>query len=159
MKTRLTVREMTLADVPGCTDILNDIIARGEGTAHEDPMSEAMVAQHYLTDPVTRHVVLYRTRLLGFQCAFDDGTDALDIGTFTDRRDPVRGAGRALFSATLSAVRARGARAIKARIAADNAAGLAYYSAIGFHDEAVIPADVHRRDGRIVDRIVKRYDL
>ncbi len=47
---------------------------------------------------------------------------------------------------------------IDATIRADNASGLAYYKAMGFTDWDVL-RDVPLSDGRVVDRIRKRFDL
>ena len=79
-------------------------------------------------------------------------------GSFTDRRDPVKGAGRALFAKTLADCRARGGTAIIAKITADNASGLAYYARMGFRDWQVWKDDA-TRGGRPIDRVVKRFPL
>lgn len=154
----LTVRDMVIGDVPACCALLNHIVAAGGTTAHEEPFTQDSFATSYFAAPVIVLVVLDGDRVAGFQALFDDGDRQLSIGTFTDRQDPVRGAGRALFSRTRARAAAWGARAIVAKITADNAPGLGYYSRMGFEDWRTEPGAA-RRAGRPLDRIVKRYRL
>ncbi|MEM1428936.1 MAG: GNAT family N-acetyltransferase [Pseudomonadota bacterium] len=154
----LTVRPMAVDDVPGCLRIVNHIIAVGGTTAYEAPFTEAEFEAHYLHEPPISHVALLGRAVVGFQAVFDVGDGLYSIGSFTDRQQPVRGAGRALFDATLAACRARGGVAILAKITADNVPGLAYYTRMGFADWQVWPGDA-ARNGKPVDRVVKRYPL
>ena len=99
--------------------------------------------------------------LLGFQGLARHGelpTDWCDIGTFARRENPVRGVGAALFAATSAQASLLGFRVINATIRADNVPGLAYYAKMGFLDYKVA-SDVALADGRLVDRINKRFDL
>lgn len=158
----LITRPMRPADVPACADLLNHIIALGGSTAHETPFDTARFTSHYLQGPSISNVVLSGDRIVGFQVASRHKNlpdDVLDIGTFTDRRDPVKGAGRALFEQTKTDAQALGARAITAHITADNSGGLGFYSRMGFVDIKVIPGDHIRKDGTPVDRVVKQFDL
>lgn len=155
----LTTRAMTRDDVDACVAIVNDIIARGGSTAYETPFDAAGFAADYLDRAPVSNVALSGDRLVGFQAAFDAGDGLYSIGTFTDRRTPVRGAGRALFEKTCADCRARGGVAILAKITSDNTGGLAFYSRMGFADWQVWPADHVRASGEVVDRIVKRFDL
>ena len=82
----------------------------------------------------------------------------VDIGTFTLQDRAVRGVGTALFAATRAAVSALGFSVINATIRADNVPGLAYYAKMGFRDYKV-DRDVPLTDGRLVDRINRRFDL
>ena len=155
----IETRAMAEADVPACTAIINHAIALGGTTAHEEAFTVEGFAQYYWRDPVLANVALSEGRVVGFQAVFDAGEGLYSIGSFTDGRNPVRGAGRALFRKTLADCRGRGGVAILAQITADNASGLGYYAAMGFEDWTVVPADHRRPDGRLVDRIVKRYPL
>ncbi|KNG93622.1 GNAT family N-acetyltransferase [Pseudaestuariivita atlantica] len=155
----LTTRAMTAADVPACVAILNHIIALGGSTAYDHPYSEDFFASEYLDEAPVANVAVADGRIVGFQAAFDYGEGLYSIGSFTDRENPVKGAGRALFNKTLADCRVRGGVAILARITSDNAGGLAFYSRIGFVDDHVVPDDHTRPDGTRVDRIVKRYAL
>ncbi|MCC1491183.1 GNAT family N-acetyltransferase [Cognatishimia sp. F0-27] len=155
----IETRPMRAEDVPACVTILNHIIALGGSTAYETPYTEADFAAHYLDEPPVTMVALSHGRVVGFQAAFDIGDGQYSIGSFTDRQAPVRGAGRALFEATLEGCRAHGGSVILAKITSDNSGGLAYYSALGFEDWQVWPEDHTRADGTRVDRIVKRFLL
>ena len=155
----LTVRPMESKDVPACTDILNDIIALGGTTAYEEPYSETYFEAHYLNEPPISMVVLNDDTIVGFQALFEVEPGLYSIGSFTDRRNPVKGAGSIMFDATLGAAKARGGSAILAKITSDNTGGLAYYSRMGFEDFELQKADLTRSDGTVVDRVIKRFAL
>lgn len=150
-------RNMQRADIPACVTILNHIIARGGSTAHEIAMSEQEFAVHYFDEPEVTNVVLHDGRMVGFQAAFEIEPHVFSIGSFTDQQNSVRGAGAALFAKSQTDCRTLGGTSIIAKITADNTGGFAYYSKMGFEDEAIWPADHTRRDGTTVDRVVKRF--
>ncbi|WP_425097817.1 N-acetyltransferase family protein [Tropicibacter sp. S64] len=155
----LETRDMQAGDVPACVHILNHIIGLGGTTAYEEPFTlEGFDRDYRLTPPVS-NVVLHQGRIVGFQVAFDIGNGLYSIASFTDRENPVKGAGYALFDKTLADCRKLGGVAILARITSDNTGGLAFYSRLGFEDDHVIPEDHMRPDGTMVDRIVKRHPL
>ena len=151
--------EMEHTHVAACVAILNPIIATGGSTAYEEPFTETYFTEHYLLEPPVRTVVMLGERVVGFQSAFDCGDGTYSIGSFTDQVNPVRGAGRVMFSRTVDACRKHGGHAIFAKITSDNSGGVAYYTKMGFADWKVIPNDHTRRDGTTVDRIIKRYML
>lgn len=153
------VRPMAHSDAQACVRILNHIIEQGGTTAYEVPMRVEDFASDYVDGCRVRHVARASDRLVGFQAAFDHAPGVFSIATFTDREDPAPGAGRALFVRTVAACRALEGQAILAMITSDNTGGLAYYSRMGFQDYEVIAADHTRRDGTVVDRIVKRLPL
>lgn len=155
----LAVRPLVMADAPACVALINHIIAQGGSTAHDHPFDVAGFQAEYIAAPVVKNAVLSGDRLVGFQVCLDDGPGLYSIGTFTDRRDPVPGAGRALFARTLADCRARGGVAILAKITADNTGGLAFYSRLGFADWDIRRGDHTRPSGKVVDRIVKRFVL
>lgn len=155
----LEVRDMTAEDVPACVAIVNHIIALGGTTAYEEPYSNQDFHDHYFVEPPVTNVVTRDGVVVGFQAAFDVGDGFYSIGSFTDRQNPVKGAGRALFDKTLADCRARGGEAILAKITSDNTGGLAFYGRMGFEDWKTIADDHTRSDGTKVDRIIKRYDL
>lgn len=155
----LETRDMLPEDVPACVRILNHIIALGGTTAHEEPFTIESFDRDYRQTPPVRSVVLHDSRVTGFQVAFDIGSGLYSIASFTDRENPVKGAGYALFEKTLADCRARGGEAILAKITSDNSGGLAFYSRLGFRDDHVIRGDHTRPNGTRVDRIVKRYSL
>ncbi len=154
---------MTAADVPAATDVLNRIIDLGGTTAHLERLDPATFADYHLgPDQIACHVVLDPDgKVAGFQWLGENEdlpSDCGDIASFTRRDRPLRGAGRALFSATCAAARAAGLMQINATIRADNAPGLGYYAAMGFVDH-VIDRAVPLSDGTPVDRISKRFTL
>lgn len=151
-------RPMTAADVPACVEILNHTIAMGGTTAYEVPYSVEGFKDHYLDEPPVSNVVLFKGRVVGFQGAFDVSDATLSIGSFTDQRAPIKGAGRALFEVTKRDAKAKGFKRILAKITADNTPGLAYYSAIGFTDLEIKKGDA-TRGGVPIDRVIKVFDL
>jgi ribosomal protein S18 acetylase RimI-like enzyme len=107
-------------------------------------------------------------RLVGFQMLEWPDPDWTDwgsvpadwglIASFVARGAQGRGAGRAMFVATLDIARAVGMAAIDATIRADNRAGLAYYTGLGFVDYDRVTG-VPLGDGTKVDRIRKCYAI
>ena len=153
-----TVRPITKADAPACTELLNHTIALGGTTAYETPYTEDGFDAHYREEAALCHVVLFEGRVIGFQGAFAVGNGDLSIGSFTDQRNPVKGAGRALFEETVKAARAAGFSRILAKITEDNAPGLAYYSRMGFEDFEIERGGA-TRNGKAIDRVIKAYPL
>lgn len=153
------VREMTHADVPACVDIINHIIGLGGSTAHEDQFTDKPFADHYLDEPDVTNVVIQDGRIVGFQAAFEVESGVYSIGSFTDQRNPARGAGAAVFEKTKADCRKLGGRSIIAKITSDNTGGLAFYTKMGFQPDAIWPDDHTRPNGTKVDRIVKRFLL
>lgn len=154
----LAARKTIPADLPALCDLLNHTIALGGTTAHEDQVSLDGFKAHYFDDPAAVHTVLDGDRPVGFQAVFAKPDGVLSIGSFTDQRNPVPGAGRVMFAATLAAAKAMGAVCIDAKIRADNVPGLAYYGKMGFVDFKVDPG-VPLKDGTPMDRITKRLVL
>lgn len=154
-----TTRPMEQRDAEACTDIVNFIIRKGGTTAYEDEYSIADFDGHYRGKAKICNVIVSAGRVVGFQGLFDVGDGVLSIGSFTDQRDPVKGAGRALIDASKKAAKDMGYTSIIAKITEDNVSGLGYYSNVGFVDDYIIRKDHQRSDGTWVDRIVKRLVL
>lgn len=156
----ITVRPIEAKDIPECVAIINPIIEAGGSTAYETPFTEDAFESYYLIDPQISLVAVADGRVVGFQGCFPQADPkVLSVGTFSDRTNPVSGAGRALFAGTVVAARKLNATAIIAKITSDNTGGLTYYSKMGFKDWKVVKADHTRPDGTKVDRIIKRFDL
>ncbi|SLN33220.1 GNAT family N-acetyltransferase [Pseudooctadecabacter jejudonensis] len=155
----LTARSMTAADIPACCAIINHTISLGGTTAYEDPYSEADLQAHYLHEARVSTVALDGDRIVGFQAAFEIEPGVFSIGSFTDQQSPVRGAGAVMMEKTKSDCRAAGGTSIIAKITSDNTGGLAYYSKMGFVDETVLTGEFTRKDGTVVDRVIKRFML
>jgi len=153
------VREMRKGDAEACVAIINPIIAKGGSTAYEDPYEVADFDAHYRQEAKIANVVTLDGRVVGFQSAFEVEDGVYSIGSFTDQENPAKGAGRAIFTKTLADARALNGKSIIAKITSDNTGGLAYYSSVGFVDETVVPDDLIRRNGKVVDRVIKRFTL
>jgi len=154
-----TTRNMQRHDVPDCVAIINHTISKGQSTAYEDHFSEQTFAEHYLSEADVSNVVLSGDRIVGFQGAFLVEKGVYSIGSFTDQRNPVRGAGSALFEKSRADCKRLGGIAILAKITSDNIGGLAYYTKMGFLPDSVVKNDHTRPDGTTVDRIIKRFVL
>ena len=152
-------RKMAAADVPACLAIINPIIATGGTTAYEEPYTEQAFLDHYCVEPPVSNVVLHNGTIIGFQAAFELEQGLYSIGTFTDRNNPVRGAGAALMAKTEADCRARSGTAILAKITEDNTGALAYYTKMGFEDFEIDKAAHTRKSGKVVDKIIKRFEL
>ena len=147
--------------------VLNPLIAAGGSTAHRRPFDAERMLHHYLAPPMLVSCVVAEVegRVRGFQSLVraGDPDDPLPdgwtvIASFVAPGMEGRGIGGRMFAATRAAARAAGIVAIDATIRADNAAGLAYYTAMGFEDWDRLHA-VPLSDGTSVDRIRKRFDL
>ena len=155
----LQVRDMRKDDVPACVAILNHIVTLGGSTAREVPCDAREFLAHYLDGSEVANVVLDSGRIVGFQTALEVETGVYSIGTFTDRGNPAKGAGRAIITKSIADVRALGGTAMIAKITDDNTGGLAYYTKVGFVDHAIIENDLTRKNGTVVNRIIKRLVL
>lgn len=153
------VRPMTTEDVATCLGIINPIIAAGGTTAYEEPYTADTFLAHYCNEPPITNVISHEGTIIGFQAAFLIEPDTYSIGTFTDRHNPVRGAGAAIMAKTKQDCRAHGGAVILAKITSDNIGGLAFYSKMGFEDREIEKAAFTRKDGTIVDRVIKQFIL
>lgn len=157
-----TVRPARADDAPALLAILDAIVRIGGTTAVEEPLDEPTFRAWFMEGD--GHVACFvavddADVPLGYQSLRRDAAlppGCVDIATYARPEPKVPGVGRALFASTLSHARERGLSEINATIRADNAGGLAYYTAMGFVDHAVKTA-VPLRDGTPVDRLSKRY--
>ncbi|MEJ6396627.1 GNAT family N-acetyltransferase [Yoonia sp. 208BN28-4] len=154
----LTARKTIAADAPALADLFNHTVRTGGTTAHEEEWDVATFQAYYMDDPTLVHTALNGDTPVGFQAVSDKGDGVLSIGSFTDQRNPVRGAGSVMFAATRAAAKEAGFKVIDAKIRADNVPGLAYYSKMGFEDFKV-DKGVPLADGTPMDRITKRLIL
>lgn len=161
MNTR--IRPAISGDAPQMAKLLNTIIAAGGTTAHETPMTDQTMRDHYIAplSVISCHIAITNGRLSGFQYLGWSGNDPAGwaiIASFVAPDRSKMGIGQLLFAATRSTALAAGVKTIDATIRADNTGGLKYYSGLGFNDFDVLP-QVPLRDGTPVDRIRKRLDL
>ena len=159
----MIVRSAEPYDVAGMTEMQNLIIRIGGTTAHEVERSLAEVARAYLTGPnvLCAHVAEDEGRIIGFQVLglYPGMPDRWgDIGTFVHPDVQRGGVGAALFAATVKWAQAHGVPTLLAVIRADNVVGLGYYARRGFVDWGTEP-DITLKDGRVVGRIAKRFDV
>jgi L-amino acid N-acyltransferase YncA len=155
----MIVRIASPADATGMTVLLNAVIAEGGTTAHETPMTATEVQDHFINGPgVLSSVVAEEgSVIIGWQ-SVGWWHDDPHIGTFVLPGLQAKGVGSALFAATLAKLRGGDVDRIIAWIRADNVPGLAYYARIGFRDVGGDPGFA-LKDGRIVGRIHRRFDL
>jgi len=160
----VTARPARPEDATPMCALLNAIIARGGTTAHQVPFTPEGIVSHYIEPAaaVSCTVAEVDGRITGFQTLvaapgyLPQGWG--EIGTFVAEGMQGKGVGKALFAATRPAARSAGLRHIDATIRADNFGGLAYYTALGFHDYRIW-RHVPLADGHPVDRHSKRFDL
>ena len=160
----MKTRRATPADAPQMITLLNDIIAIGGSTAHETPFDVDRMRHHYIAavDTIACHVVEDGDKILGFQFLGRQDEPMPDgwaiIASFVAPDAAGKGVGQHLFPATRQAAIEAGVTVIDATIRADNVAGLRYYSGLGFADYDRLQ-DVPLKDGTLVDRVRKRFDL
>ena len=163
----VTTRPAVPADALAMTALLNEIIAIGGTTAHEVPLSDTDMLHHYIQPDhhIGTFVAVLDGVIVGFQMLVWPNPNEGPmpdhwgfIGSFVKVGETGQGVGRALFAATCAAAHSAGCKHIDATIRADNASGLRFYNAMGFVDYNVWK-DKPLRDGRLVDRIRKRFDL
>ena len=152
----MIIRPAGNEDAAGVAGVLHDLVLAGKRSKRHDP---EFAHQHYIAHPnrIECHVAEGDDgRILGFQSIklAKSGNEygapvgwAL-IGTHISPQAARRGIGKALFAFTLRAARKAGVPAIEAFIGQANAAGQAYYDAMGF-------VEYRRTDGAIC----KSFDL
>ena len=163
----VTTRPAQRADAPQMTELLNEIIAIGGTTAHQNRFDIDRTLHHFIQPDhhISTFVAALDGALVGFQMLVwpDPALGPMPdhwgfIGSFVKVGMTGHGIGRTLFNDTCAAARAAGCWHIDATIRADNASGLGFYKAMGFVEYDIIRA-APLRDGRLVDRIRKRFDL
>lgn len=146
----------------GMAEVLNAIIAHGGTTALATPVSGADLLEWMSHSRSAWHVAEDDKGLvLGFQWIEPADylpPEAAEIATFARIGHTGLGIGSALFQATEQAARELGYSWINANIRADNTGGLAYYQSRGFEDYGRIER-YRMTDGRMVDKVLKRFDL
>lgn len=146
-------------DAGAMAALLNAIIAEGSTTAITEPATADGLRDYMAQDGMVWHIAEIDGDVTGFQwIAAHDTPGGCEIATFVDARRHGLGIGSALFEVTRLAARNAGHTWIRAEIRADNSGGLAYYRSRGFE-----PYDrkenVELADGRIVDKVLTRYEL
>lgn len=155
----MIVRKALTKDTLAMTLLLNEIIAIGGTTAHQDPMSQETV-QHYFVDgaPTICCIVAEQEgQIIGWQ-AVGWWREEPHIGSFVKPGIQAKGVGAQMFALTRDLAKAAGLTVIHASIRADNVPGLAYYAKMGFADYATDP-HFTLNDGTVVGRIERRFDL
>lgn len=156
----MIIRNARNDDAAQMTALLNKIIAKGGTTAYETPFDVAKVINDYISPEtlISCHVA-DDNGIVGFQrITLPDPDGWAVIATFVADGMGGKGVGKKLFAATLNAAQTAGIRTIDATIRADNTSGLGYYKAMGFTDHKRFE-NVPLKDGTLVDRIQKRFDL
>lgn len=162
--TEIPIRPAEDIDAAAMAAVLTPIVLAGGTTAIATPMTPEEIIAAFIRSKgaVCCHVALDPDGVVaGFQTLYRADhlpEDVGDIASFTRRDPPLKGAGRALFAATVEAARGAGLAEINATIRADNVPGLGYYTKMGFQDHDRIKG-VPLKDGTPVDRVQKRYAL
>jgi L-amino acid N-acyltransferase YncA len=153
------VRTARPEDAAQMAEILDRIVAIGGTTAHETPRTADPVRDRHVTGPDVRSSFVAEDggQLVGSQ-AVEWLRGEAHSGTFLRPGKQASGIGVALFAQTRPPLGALGPTAIIAGIRADNVAARAYDARSGFVDLACDPDDA-RRDGRVVGRVHRRFDL
>ncbi len=144
--------------------LLNEIILIGGTTAISKPVSNADI-QSWMQRAQARsawHVAEDENgTVIGFQWIEPADylpDDAAEIATFAKTGKTGIGIGSKLFEQTEAAARRLGYAWINANIRADNESGLTYYQSRGFETYGQ-KVGVRLKNGDVVDKVLKRYDL
>ena len=161
----INIRPAHALDAREMTAILNEIITIGGTTAYTDPVTEAYLRGRIAEAPEVSAWHVAETangEIVGFQWITEGAEylprEAAEIATFAKPGQQGLGIGSKLMEATKAAARAMGYMWINANIRADNESGLTYYQSRGFETYGRIEG-VRIGDGRVVDKILKRFDL
>lgn len=159
------VRPAIRLDAPSMARLLNAIIHEGGTTAITDPVSGDDLAEWMAENDgrAAWHVAVNDAEeVVGFQWIAPGGDylppEAAEIATFVQIGQTGLGIGSKLFDATRRAAKAIGYAWINANIRSDNEGGLIYYQSRGFQDYGVIEGYT-LKNGQLVDKTLKRYDL
>lgn len=166
----ITTREARPEDASAMCALLNPIIAEGNTTAHRNLFDDDQMRATHITAPrlIRTTLAFEGDMLMGFQLlewADPDytGPEALPegwavIASFVQQAAQGTGIGQTLWNVTRTAAENARVIAIDASIRKDNAAGLAYYSGLGFRDYSTID-NIILSDGTRVDKVRKRFDI
>lgn len=160
----IKVRAASLADARQMSELLNEIIEAGGTTALTDPVSPIEIADWIKSDPKQSSWKVAEDdggKIMGFQFFTphpDLPSEAADMATFVRVGAVQLGIGSALFSETAKAAVRLGLVWLNANIRADNSGGLTYYQSRGFRTYRM-DENVPLADGKLVERVYKRFDL
>lgn len=157
------VRPAGPLDAPAMARLLNEIIDEGTTTALATPLSgQAMASRMAQSRRAAWHIAeTDEGELVGFQWIEQVDSlppEAAEIASFVKIGKTGLGIGSALFRATEKAARALGYSWIRANIRADNPSGLIYYQSRGFEVYGSFQGYI-MENGKMVDKVLKRYDL
>ncbi len=155
----MIIRDALAADAPLMADLLNEVIAKGGTTAHQHLMPEQDLREYFIDGPVVETSVLAQVgeAVIGWP-SLSRWRGEMPIGIFIRIGTQAKGVGAALFAQTLERARSKGLTEMIAHMRADNAAGLAYYSRLGFVDIGG-DREFTMDDGRVVGRVQRRFDV
>ncbi len=160
----INVRPAISLDANSMAHLLNEIISKGDTTALTREVTGADIADWMRSAPERSawHVAVNKDEsVVGFQWIEPAGylpAEAAEIATFVQIGQTGLGIGSKLFDATRKAAKEIGYVWINANIRADNEGGLIYYQSRGFSDYGRIDG-YEMANGKLVDKVLKRYDL
>jgi L-amino acid N-acyltransferase YncA len=158
----MIIRHASNDDSLELSRLLNEIIQIGGTTAIETPLSHQDFRDYFLSGK--NHICCFVAEddtgmLMGFQALAKHAElpeNCADIATFAKHGSTQSGIGTALFKRILHHAAQQSINSINATIRQDNASGISYYSRMGFKDHS-IAKDIPLRNGKLIDRISKRY--
>lgn len=139
----IRVRHAEIDDADALAVVLNGVIAEGDKTAIDTPLTGAEFAEWFIVGPHCISCVVAVADdggILGFQALerfHEDLPEGVaDIATFVTAAGRGTGVGRSLFDATAAVVAGDvGQGGLRAVIRRSNEGAIRYYRAIGFDDE------------------------
>lgn len=158
------VRTALEPDFSQMSELLSQIIAIGDTTAHRDVVTadELLRWHEKYSGSNAWHISIDEAgQIVGFQFIepHDDlPKEAADIATYVRVGADRQGIGSGLFQASRKAAIILGYSWLNATIRSDNAGGLAYYTSRGFQTYHT-DKDVALSDGAIVTKISKRIEI
>ncbi|GAB3758561.1 GNAT family N-acetyltransferase [Microlunatus parietis] len=138
----MIIRPAKLDDAEPLSAVLNAVIAEGDKTAIDAPLSGSEFAEWFITGSHCISCVAAAGedgRFLGFQALerfhreLPAGT--ADIATFVSAASRGSGVGRRLAEATVAIAERAGLRSLRAVIRRRNTGAISYYRSLGFRDE------------------------
>lgn len=160
-KMNLRIRPATIDDAAATMDLINAVVAAGNLTAIEQPVSlteqQAFIAK-YPPDGIFL-VALSDDELVGMQDimpGFNSSEILGEVSTFVGLDKRGQGVGSKISTVTFQAARQRGYKRLRAKIRSDNPGALRFYQHQGFQEVAKETAVIRESLKSSLPRLIKR---